>query len=142
MKPITLSIKKLIMVIGLVGSLSSIATYFVSTQSYKQVSNSEKSPNIASNAPVTINYGSFKKSKDWFNEYEKNRPNISKHQFDQILEGMSYLTVVNILGIEGVEQSSSTGGKSYAWGKAPFYYLYMGFSSEGELQWKANNGLF
>ncbi|WP_440905687.1 hypothetical protein ACMZOO_05150 [Catenovulum sp. SX2] len=142
MKTIMLSIKNLILVIGVVGSFFSIATYFVATQTFALNSNAENSPNIASSAPVTVNYASNKNSKDWFSEYEKYKPNITKQQYELIAEGMTYREVVKILGIEGVEQGSSAGHKHYAWGTAPFFYLHMSFKPDGRLQWKANSGLF
>jgi len=117
-------------VIALVGSVSSIATYFITTQSYTQNSNAQNSPNIASNAPVTIHYEGKTNSRDWFSEYEKNRPNISKYQYDQVKEGMSYKDVLGILKIEGTELRSSSSGRSYAWGKSPFFYLHISFGSD------------
>jgi hypothetical protein len=140
-----LGIKNIFLVVGAIGSFCSIAAYFAfnATQTYTMSSNAEKSPNIASNAPVTVNYNEQPRdSKDWFKEYEKNRPQITKNQYDRIQEGMTYLEVVKILGVEGVEQGNSAGTKSYAWGKAPFYYLHMSFDKHGKLQWKVNSGLF
>lgn len=133
--------KKFYTLLVIVGSTFSVIGFFTSQQ-FNQISYGSNSPIIHSNGSVSVDIDSTPKGKDWFDELEKNRPNISKEQFLSLKKGMTYDEVVELIKIEGVVQSQSDFGSNYAWGKYPFYYMYATFDKGNKLEYAVNSGLF
>jgi len=133
--------KKFYTLLGIVGSVFSVVGFFTSQQ-LSQTTYGSNSPVIHSNGSVTVDIDSTPKGKDWFEELEKHRPDISKEQFLSLQKGMTYEEVVKRIKIEGVVQSKSDFGSNYAWGNYPFYYMYATFDENNKLEYAVNSGLF
>jgi hypothetical protein len=133
--------KKLFTLLGIVGSTFSVIGFFTSQQ-FNQTSYGPNSPIIHSNGSVKVDIDSTPRGKDWFDELEKDRPNISKEQFLSLKKGMTYEEVVALVKMEGVVQSQAEFGSNYAWGNYPFHYMHASFDKNNKLEYAVNSGLF
>ncbi len=138
---ITIKTKHLFAMLGAFGSICSVVSILIS-QSLSQSTSGDNSPNINGEGDINVEIQSAPSGKDWFEEYEKHKPDISETQFKKLTPGLTYKQVIDIIKIEGVLQSESNTGSSYAWGKFPFIYMNATFDKSGKLIYAINSGLF
>jgi hypothetical protein len=140
-KNISLSIKSFVTIISFVAAIFSIAGFFISKE-FNQRTYGNGSPNIQGDGIINVEINPAPEVTDWMQVYEENKPDISKEQFLALKKGMTYDEVHSIVKIHGVIKSNADFGSSYAWGKAPYFYMYATFDADGKLSYAVNNGLF
>lgn len=102
----------------------------------EQITSGTNSPNIKGDGN-TVNYGGLNIDSE---SISKNKPNISREQFQTIKDGMTYQEVLDIVKVPGTESAVAGSVKTYTWGTESYVYMVISFVN-GKVHSKSQSSL-
>lgn len=115
---------------------ASAACISLFTGDSEQIASGANSPNIKGDGN-TVSYGGLNIDHE---NISKNKPNISREQFQAITDGMTYQEVLDIVKVPGTESAVAGQVKTYTWGTESYVYMVISFVN-GKVHSKSQSGL-